>query len=38
MPLYKGFPAEVEPAPNEPILKLEELLLKEYGRSMNCQL
>jgi formylmethanofuran dehydrogenase subunit D len=38
MPLFKGFPAEVEPAPNEPVLKLEELLLKEYGRSMNCQL
>jgi formylmethanofuran dehydrogenase subunit D len=38
MPLFKGFPAEVEPAPDEPVLKLEELLLKEYGRSMNCQL
>ena len=38
MPLFKGFPAEVEAAPNEPVLKLEELLLKEYGRSMNCQL
>jgi formylmethanofuran dehydrogenase subunit D len=38
MPLFKGFPAEVEPAPTEPVLKLEELLLKEYGRSNNCQL
>lgn len=38
MPLFKGFPAEIEPALNEPVLKLEELLLKEYGRSMNCQL
>jgi len=38
MPLFKGFPAEVEPAPNESVMKLEELLLKEYGRSMNCQL
>jgi formylmethanofuran dehydrogenase subunit D len=38
MPLFKGFPAELEAAPNEPVLKLEELLLKEYGRSMNCQL
>jgi len=38
MPLFKGFPAEVEPASDEPVLKLEELLLKEYGRSMNCQL
>ncbi len=38
MPLFKGFPVELEAAPNEPVLKLEELLLKEYGRSMNCQL
>jgi formylmethanofuran dehydrogenase subunit D len=38
MPLFKGFPVELEPAPNEPVLKLEELMLKEYGRSMNCQL
>ena len=38
MPLFKGFPAELEAAPNEPVLHLEELLLKEYGRSMNCQL
>jgi formylmethanofuran dehydrogenase subunit D len=32
MPLFKGFPVEVEPAPNEPVLTLDELLLKEYGR------
>lgn len=33
MPLFKGFMVDVEPAPNEPILTLEELLLKEYGRN-----
>lgn len=32
MPLFKGFPVEVEPAPNEPVLTLNELLKKEYGR------
>jgi formylmethanofuran dehydrogenase subunit D len=32
MPMYKGFPVEVEPAPNQSVLKLDELLLKEYGR------
>jgi formylmethanofuran dehydrogenase subunit D len=32
MPMYKGFPVEVEPAPNKSVLKLDELLLKEYGR------
>ncbi len=31
-PLFKGFPVEVEPAPDEPILRLKELLLKQYGR------
>jgi formylmethanofuran dehydrogenase subunit D len=32
MPLFKGFQVEVEPAPNEPVLTLDELLKKEYGR------
>ncbi|HEX7481869.1 MAG TPA: molybdopterin dinucleotide binding domain-containing protein [Candidatus Bathyarchaeia archaeon] len=32
MPLFKGFPVEIELAPNEPVLTLDELLLKEYGR------
>jgi formylmethanofuran dehydrogenase subunit D len=32
MPLFKGFPVEVEPAPNEVVLTLDELLMKEYGR------
>jgi formylmethanofuran dehydrogenase subunit D len=33
MPLFKGFPVEVEVASNEPVLTLDELLLKEYGRN-----
>jgi len=32
MPLFKGFQVEVEPAPNEAILTLDELLKVEYGR------
>jgi formylmethanofuran dehydrogenase subunit D len=32
MPMFKGFQVEVEPAPNEPVLTLNELLKKEYGR------
>jgi formylmethanofuran dehydrogenase subunit D len=32
-PLYKGFPVEVEPAADEQVLQLKELLLKEYGRA-----
>jgi formylmethanofuran dehydrogenase subunit D len=32
MPLFKGFPVEVEPAPNQPVLSLRELMKKEYGR------
>jgi formylmethanofuran dehydrogenase subunit D len=31
-PTFKGTPAEVEPAPDKPVLKLEELLLEEFGR------
>ncbi len=33
MPLFKGFPVEVEIALNEPVLTLDELLLKEFGRN-----
>ena len=32
MPMFKGFPVEVQPAPNEVVLSLDELLMKEYGR------
>jgi formylmethanofuran dehydrogenase subunit D len=34
MPLFKGFPVEVEPAPNQPILTLNELLKEEYGKEI----
>ena len=32
MPLFKGFPVEVEPAPDQPVLTLDELLKEAYGR------
>ena len=32
MPMFKGFTVEVEPAPNQPVLTLDELLKKEYGK------
>jgi formylmethanofuran dehydrogenase subunit D len=32
MPLFKGFKVEVEPAPNQPVMTLDELLKEEYGR------
>ena len=32
MPLFKGFPVEVEAAPKQVILTLDELLKEEYGR------
>jgi formylmethanofuran dehydrogenase subunit D len=32
MPLFKGFQVEIEPAPNQAILTLDELLKEEYGR------
>lgn len=32
MPSLKGIPAEVEPAPDKPILGLEKLLEEEFGR------
>jgi formylmethanofuran dehydrogenase subunit D len=31
-PTFKGTPAEVEPAPDKPILTLEELLQEQFGR------
>ena len=34
MPMFKGFPVEVEPAPDESVLTLDELLKEEFGRSM----
>jgi len=34
MPLFKGFPVEIEPAPNQHILTLNELLKEEYGKEM----
>jgi formylmethanofuran dehydrogenase subunit D len=32
MPSFKGTPAEVEPAPDMPVLTLKELLKKEFGK------
>ncbi|MCW4031502.1 MAG: molybdopterin dinucleotide-binding protein [Candidatus Bathyarchaeota archaeon] len=32
MPSFKGTPAEVEAAPDQPILSIRELLMKEFGR------
>lgn len=32
MPIFKGFPVEVESAPNEKVLTLDEFLLKEFGK------
>jgi formylmethanofuran dehydrogenase subunit D len=32
MPMFKGFPVEVEAAPKGVVLTLDELLMKEYGR------
>ncbi|MGQ9507473.1 MAG: molybdopterin dinucleotide binding domain-containing protein [Candidatus Bathycorpusculaceae bacterium] len=32
MPSFKGIPAEVEPAPDKPILSLEELFSREFGK------
>jgi formylmethanofuran dehydrogenase subunit D len=31
-PSFKGTPAEVEPAPDKPVLSMKELLKKEFGR------
>jgi formylmethanofuran dehydrogenase subunit D len=32
MPSLKGIPAEVEPAPDKPVLNLKELLRKQFGK------
>jgi formylmethanofuran dehydrogenase subunit D len=32
MPSFKGTPAEVEPAPDKPVLTLKELLRSQFGR------
>ncbi len=32
MPSFKGIPAEVEPAPDKPLLTMKELLKSEFGR------
>jgi formylmethanofuran dehydrogenase subunit D len=32
MPSFKGTPAEVQPAPDQRVLTMEELLKKEFGR------
>lgn len=32
MPSFKGTPAEVESAPDKPVLSMEELLMAEFGR------
>ena len=32
MPSFKGTPAEVEPAPDKPLLTMAELLRSEFGR------
>jgi formylmethanofuran dehydrogenase subunit D len=32
MPSFKGTPAEVEPAPDKPVLSIEALLKSEFGR------
>lgn len=32
MPIYKGFPVDIEPAPNKTVLTLDELLKEEYGK------
>jgi len=32
MPLFKGFMVDLEPAPKEPVLTLNELLKLEYGK------
>jgi formylmethanofuran dehydrogenase subunit D len=32
MPVFKGFPVEVVPAPNETVMTLDELLLQQFGK------
>ncbi|MDR0373592.1 MAG: molybdopterin dinucleotide-binding protein [Nitrososphaerota archaeon] len=33
MPLFRGFPVEVEPAPDQSVLTLDELLMQQFGRN-----
>jgi formylmethanofuran dehydrogenase subunit D len=35
MPSLKGIPAEVEPAPHEPVPTLKELLKTQFGKGQN---
>ncbi|MCL2476750.1 molybdopterin dinucleotide binding domain-containing protein [Candidatus Bathycorpusculum sp.] len=35
MPLYRGFPVEVEAAPDQAVLTLEELLMQQFGRNSD---
>jgi formylmethanofuran dehydrogenase subunit D len=32
MPSFKGIPAEVEPALDKPLLSMQELLEKQFGK------
>lgn len=32
MPSLKGIPAQIEPAPNKPVLELKELLREQFGK------
>jgi len=32
MPSFKGTPAEIEPAPDQPVLTIEQLFKSEFGR------
>lgn len=32
MPSFKGIPAEIEPAPDKPLLSLRELLSEQFGK------
>jgi formylmethanofuran dehydrogenase subunit D len=32
MPIFKGFPVDIELAPNKPVLTLDELLKEQFGK------
>jgi formylmethanofuran dehydrogenase subunit D len=36
MPSFKGIQAEVEPAPEKPLLSLQELLKEQFGKSKHA--
>jgi formylmethanofuran dehydrogenase subunit D len=36
MPSLKGIPATIEPAPNKPILQLDELLKQQFRKKAKC--